>query len=138
MLKVFETEEKDVGKRLDIFLLEKFAEFSRSHIKNFVERNLVKIDKKLITKAGFLLKSGQKVEIEIEKPTEISTEADEKVPFEIVYEDEDLAVINKPQGVVVHPSSTTKSGTLVNGLLAKIHDLSGINGQLRPGNCSQT
>ena len=132
MLKVFETEEKDVGKRLDIFLLEKF-DFSRSHIKNLVEKNLVKIDKKLITKAGFLLKSGQKIEVEIEKPTEISTEADEKVPFEIVYEDEDLAVINKPQGVVVHPSSTTKNGTLVNGLLAKIHDLSGINGELRPG-----
>lgn len=132
MLKVFETEEKDVGKRLDIFLLEKF-DFSRSHIKNLVEKNLVKIDKKLITKAGFLLKSGQKIEVEIEKPTEISTEADENVPFEIVYEDEDLAVINKPQGVVVHPSSTTKDGTLVNGLLAKIHDLSGINGELRPG-----
>ena len=132
MLKVFETEEKDVGKRLDIFLLEKF-DFSRSHIKNLVEKNLVKIDKKLITKAGFLLKSGQKIEVEIEKPTEISTEADENVPFEIVYEDEDLVVVNKPQGVVVHPSSTTKDGTLVNGLLAKIHDLSGINGELRPG-----
>ena len=132
MLRTFETNKEDVGKRLDIFLLEKFPNYSRSHIKNLIERKLVKIDQKLITKAGFLLKNAQKIEVEEQKPQEISTEA-EDIDFEIVYQDADLAVINKPQGLVVHPSSTTRSGTLVNGLLAKIDDLSGINGELRPG-----
>lgn len=132
MLRTFETNKEDVGKRLDIFLLEKFPDYSRSHIKNLIESKLVKIDQKLITKAGFLLKNAQKIEVEEQKPQEISTEA-EDIDFEIVYQDADLAVINKPQGLVVHPSSTTRSGTLVNGLLAKIDDLSGINGELRPG-----
>lgn len=132
MLRTFETNKEDVGKRLDIFLLEKFPDYSRSHIKNLIEHDLVKIDQKLITKAGFLLKNAQKIEIEEQKPQEISTKA-ENIDFEIVYQDSDLAVINKPQGLVVHPSSTTRSGTLVNGLLAKIDDLSGINGELRPG-----
>lgn len=133
MLKSFVTEKKDVGKRLDIFLLGNFEGCTRSHIKNLIEKKLVKIDQKLITKSGFLLKNGQKIEIEMILPEKISTAAEENVPFEIVYQDGDLAVINKPQGVVVHPSSTTKSGTLVNGLLSKIKDLSGINGELRPG-----
>ena len=133
MLKNFLTEQKDVGKRLDIFLLENFDGCTRSHIKNLIEKKLVKIDEKLITKAGFLLKNGQNIAVDMILPEQISTEAEENVPFEIVYQDKDLAVINKPQGVVVHPSSTTKNGTLVNGLLAHIKDLSGINGQLRPG-----
>ena len=133
MLKSFLTEQKDVGKRLDIFLLENFDGCTRSHIKNLIEKKLVKIDEKLITKAGFLLKNGQNIAVDMILPEQISTEAEENVPFEIVYQDKDLAVINKPQGVVVHPSSTTKNGTLVNGLLAHIKDLSGINGQLRPG-----
>ena len=70
--------------------------------------------------------------MEIKEPEKISTEA-EDVPFDIVYEDDDLVVVNKPQGVVVHPCSSTKKGTLVNGLLYRIKNLSGINGVLRPG-----
>ena len=62
MLRTFETKKEDVGKRLDIFLLGKFPDYSRSHIKNLIEHNLVKIDQKLITKAGFLLKNAQKIE----------------------------------------------------------------------------
>ena len=72
------------------------------------------------------------VSIEVQKPEKVSTEA-EDIDFEIIYQDKDLAVINKPQGLVVHPCSSTKSGTLVNGLLYRIKDLSGINGELRPG-----
>lgn len=117
--------------RLDVFLMDKFPEFSRSHIKNLIEKGLVKVDDK-IPKAGLTLKAGMEIEIEVKEPEKISTEAEE-VDFEIVYEDKDLAVINKPQGLVVHPCSSTKSGTLVNGLLFKMKDLSGINGELRPG-----
>lgn len=128
----FIVETQDTGKRLDVFLQERFGDLTRSHIKKQVEENCVKIDGKLITKAGFLIKSGMKIEIEIRKPEEISTKAEE-VPFEIVYEDDDIVVVNKPQGVVVHPCTSTKSGTLVNGLLLRIKNLSGINGVLRPG-----
>lgn len=119
------------GERLDVFLSEKL-DFSRSHIKNLIEKNLVKIDGKSVSKAGTTLKSGNVIEVDVTPPQKISTEA-EDVDFEIVYQDDDLAVINKPQGLVVHPCSSTKSGTLVNGLLMKIKDLSGINGELRPG-----
>lgn len=125
------TNEDQKGLRLDVFLLEKHPEFSRSHIKNLIEKGLVKVNGKVV-KAGYALKTGENIEIEVQKPEAISTDA-EDVDFEIVYQDEDLAVINKPQGLVVHPCSSTKSGTLVNGLLYKIKDLSGINGQLRPG-----
>lgn len=132
MIKTIVVAESEVGERLDKFLLEQFPKFSRSHIKNLIEKGLVVVDDKAV-KAGFSLKSGQKITINVQKPETISTEADKNVQFEIVYQDEDLAVINKPQGLVVHPCSSTKSGTLVNGLLAQIKDLSGINGQLRPG-----
>lgn len=119
------------GGRLDVFLLENFPEFSRSHIKNLITKGLVLVDGKA-SKAGLALKKGMQISIETKQPEKISTEA-ENIDFEIVYEDQDLAVINKPQGLVVHPCSSTKSGTLVNGLLFKLSDLSGINGELRPG-----
>lgn len=131
MIENIVTNEDQKGLRLDVFLLEKHPEFSRSHIKNLIEKGLVKVNGKVV-KAGYALKNGDNIEIEVQKPEVISTDA-EDVDFEIVYQDEDLAVINKPQGLVVHPCSSTKSGTLVNGLLYKIKDLSGINGQLRPG-----
>lgn len=129
MLNTFEITQN--SGRLDVFLLEKFPEYSRSHIKNMIEMGCVLVDGK-VPKAGLTLKNGMKIDVEIQQPQKISTSA-EDVEFEIVYEDQDLAVINKPQGLVVHPCSSTKSGTLVNGLLFKIKDLSGINGQLRPG-----
>ena len=131
MIENIVTNEDQKGLRLDVFLLEKHPEFSRSHIKNLIEKGLVKVNGKVV-KAGYALKNGENIEIEVQKPEAISTDA-EDVDFEIVYQDEDLAIINKPQGLVVHPCSSTKSGTLVNGLLYKIKDLSGINGQLRPG-----
>ncbi len=129
----FLTEKEDSSKRLDLFLLEKTEGLSRSHIKSLIEKGLVSVNGKVVSKSGFALKEGFSVQILLPEPEKISTEADENVKFEIVFQDEDLAVINKPQGLVVHPCSSTKSGTLVNGLLAQIKDLSGINGQLRPG-----
>lgn len=131
-LKSFVISENDVGKRLDIFLLEQFPAFTRSHIKNLIEQKLVSVDEKIVSKAGFLLKNGSKVLVEAQQVKEIST-SPEDVDFDIVYEDQDIVVVNKPQGIVVHPCSSTRSGTLVNGLLARIKDLSGINGELRPG-----
>lgn len=131
MTRNFVVDEKSVGKRLDMFLLDNFSEFSRSHIKNLIEKGLALVNGEL-PKSGLSLKLGMKISVEVQEPEKISTEA-ENVDFEIVYQDEDLAVINKPQGLVVHPCTSTKSGTLVNGLLFRIKDLSGINGELRPG-----
>ncbi len=132
MTKVFNVNEVDAGLRLDLFLLSKFDSFTRSHIKGLIEKGLVLVDGKAISKAGTVLKVGNEISVEMIEPKKISTEA-ENVDFEIVYEDEDLVVVNKPQGLVVHPCSSTKNGTLVNGLLHRIKDLSGINGELRPG-----
>ena len=130
--KVFVITDENIGERLDVFLQQKMPEISRSHIKNLIEKQKILVDGKSV-KAGFALKRGMRIELEDFEPEKISAEADENVKFEIVYQDEDLAVINKPQGLVVHPCSSTKSGTLVNGLLAQLKDLSGINGALRPG-----
>lgn len=130
MTKNFVAEEK--GLRLDVFLLKKFPEFSRSHIKNMIEKGCVQVDKKTQKKAGFLLKNGSKIQIEVLEPEKISAEA-EDIALDIVFQDKDLAVVNKPQGLVVHPCASTKHGTLVNALMFHIKDLSGINGELRPG-----
>ncbi len=123
---------ENAGKRLDVFLLENFPDFSRSHIKNLIENKLVKVNDCTDLKAGLNLKVGMKIEVTILKPEKIST-AGENIPLDIVFEDQDVVVVNKPQGLVVHPCSSTKHGTLVNALLFHVKDLSGINGSLRPG-----
>ncbi len=116
--------------RLDIIASEKLSQ-SRSHIKILIDEGKVLLNGKKV-KAGQLVKEGWKISYDFEqaKPLEAIKE---DIDFEIIYQDDDLLVINKPQGLVVHPCSSTKSGTLVNGLLAKIDNLSGINGVLRPG-----
>ena len=130
-VEIFNVEKEDVGKRLDVFLQEKFPSFSRSYFKNLIDSGDVLVDEKEV-KSGEKLKIGKSVKVRFKEPEKISTEA-EDVDFEIVYEDDDILVINKPQGLVVHPCSSTKHGTLVNGLLYRIKNLSGINGKLRPG-----
>ncbi len=118
-------------KRLDTFLTKKLEGVTRSYIKTLIDNKKVSVNG-IIKKAGANLKSGDKIVIEIEPLKEIDVKAQD-IPLEIVYEDSDLLVINKPRGLVVHPCSTTKSNTLVNSLLYHCKDLSGINGVLRPG-----
>lgn len=127
----FLIENEGVGERLDIFLQHKFPSFSRSHIKNMIEKNCVFVNGKQV-KSGYKLRENDKISVTIKAPEKISTE-EEDVPFDIVYEDDDVVVVNKPQGLVVHPCTSTKCGTLVNGLLHRVKNLSGINGVLRPG-----
>ncbi len=119
------------GERLDRLVQIRLDSLSRSRIKDLIENGCILLNGKKV-KAGEIVKSGQKVSFAYEenKPLEVESE---EVEFEMVYEDDDLIVVNKPQGLVVHPCSSTKSGTLVNGLLFKVKDLSGINGVLRPG-----
>ena len=122
---------EDSKKRLDVFVLENYQNISRSRIKNLIEQGLIKVNGKIV-KSGYSLREGEEVDIIIPEDKPLEAKA-EDIDFDIVYEDTDLIVVNKPQGLVVHPCSSTKSGTLVNGLLSKIKDLSGINGVLRPG-----
>lgn len=118
-------------KRLDVVFYEHFQDLTRSHIKTLIDGGQILLNEKVV-KAGEKVKSGWKVSYNFEEPKPLDVQA-ENIDFEIVYEDSDLLVINKPQGLVVHPCASTKTGTLVNGLLNRIKDLSGINGVLRPG-----
>lgn len=129
MEKIFKsTNEKE---RLDIFLMQQLENMSRSHIKTLVDSNKVFVDGKNV-KAGFLLKPNQTIKVEFEEPKPLQAKA-QNIPINILFEDSDLVVLNKKQGMVVHPSLTTKENTLVNALLFSVKDLSGINGTLRPG-----
>ncbi len=121
-------EQNDI--RLDMFLVE-HTNFSRSYIKTLNEQNNIFVNGKSV-KAGFMLKTGDVVEYAEKQPETISAEP-ENIPLDIVYEDDDLLVINKQVGLVVHPCNTTKSHTLVNALMYHIKNLSTINGVLRPG-----
>lgn len=119
------------NERLDKFLTAQFLDFTRSYIKTLIEDGNVTVNTKIV-KSGYALKQGDEIKITIPEKQLISTEA-EDIDLNIVYEDEDLVVINKQAGLVVHPCSTTKSGTLVNALMYHIKDLSTINGVYRPG-----
>ena len=129
---LFEINQEHTGLRLDVFLQIKFPDFSRSKIKHLIENNNVLINNKPAFKSGIKLKENTKIEVMIEDCVQPLTKP-ENIPLEIVYEDSDLAVINKPQGMVVHAGNGNHEKTLVNALLFHIKDLSGINGVLRPG-----
>ncbi len=116
--------------RLDVFLAENTT-FSRSYIKTLNEQGHILVNGKQV-KAGYILKPNDVVEYDVLEPEKISAEA-ENIPLNIIYEDDDLLVINKQVGLVVHPCNTTKSHTLVNALMYHIKNLSTINGVLRPG-----
>jgi len=118
--------------RLDKVLSNHLKETSRSQIQMWISDSLVRINDETVTTKKFTVQEGDQVLINVPEPKEISTEA-ENIDIDIVYEDEDVAVVNKPQEMVVHPSAGHHSGTLVNALLYHIKDLSGINGQIRPG-----
>ncbi|MBQ6302764.1 MAG: RluA family pseudouridine synthase [Clostridiales bacterium] len=123
------------GVRLDAFVTESFDSlYSRSFYKRLIDDGKVTVNGKVITKAGTKLSSGDKVEADIPQPREDDSFVAQDIPLDIVYEDSDLLVINKPQGMVVHPAAGHYEGTLVNALLAHCKDeLSDINGVLRPG-----
>lgn len=125
------TKEQDKKKRLDVFLAEIYPDLTRNHIQNLIQKGFVLVDGKQ-EKSGYSLKINQTITMQMPEPKKTDIVA-EDIPLDIVYEDADLLVINKPQGMTVHPANTVFSGTLVNALLGKVKDLSGINGELRPG-----
>lgn len=121
----------DVGERLDGFVLKNIENISRSNIKKQIESGNILLNGKIV-KAGEKLKVGDVVEVFEQSPKELLI-APENLPIDIIYQDKDLAVINKPKGMVVHPANGNLDGTLVNALLYHLDNLSGINGVIRPG-----
>ena len=118
--------------RLDNYLQENiFKDLTRSQIKNLLKDNKVLVNGKVV-KAGYIVKNFDKIEYENIIIKMQNFEA-ENIKLEVVYEDEFLAVINKPQGMVVHPAGKLRSGTLVNALMYHFKNLSKINGDFRPG-----
>lgn len=124
------TIEKNSG-RIDKYLAEHIKEASRSQIQEWIKEELVLVNGEEV-KANYKLQENDVIEVDVPEPEEIDAQP-ENIPLEIVYQDKDVVVVNKPQGMVVHPGAGHKSGTLVNALLYHITDLSGINGKIRPG-----
>lgn len=123
---------KDFNIRLDKFLTEKLSEMSRSHIQKLIRDGNVTVNKKAV-KANYKVSLGEIIEIDIPEP-ECLDIVPENILLDILYEDEDILVVNKPKGMVVHPAPGHYSGTLVNAIMFHCKEnLSGINGVLRPG-----
>ncbi len=123
---------KDVEERLDHFLVECFPEFSRSRLQGLIKDGFVTIDGHTAKKAGVKLQQGEQVQVRIPPPQPVDLIA-ENIPLDILFENEDLLVINKPAGMVVHPAAGHDSGTLVHAVLGHDPDLEGIGGETRPG-----
>lgn len=120
------------GKRLDVFLSEQTQELTRSRLKKLIESGNVLVNGSPATKAGADVKVGDEILVSLPEATTYSAQA-ENIPIEIVYQDCDFAVVNKPQGMTVHVGNGNENGTLVNALLYALDSLSGIGGVLRPG-----
>ena len=118
------------GERLDVFAAKSAGE-SRSYIQKRIEEGMVLVNGKP-SKANMKLKAGDWVEVVL-PPPRVTELLPEDIPLDIVYEDKDIAVINKEKGMVVHPAPGNETGTLVNALMYRLKDLSGIGGELRPG-----
>jgi len=123
---------EDRGSRLDAFLTRQVNDLSRSRVQRLIEDSRVAINQAVCTDKNYRLRAGDRVTLTIPPPEKAIPEP-EKIPLDIVYEDIDLLVINKPRGMVVHPAPGHHGGTLVNALLSCCNDLSGIGGVMRPG-----
>ena len=119
------------GERLDRTLVAMIAGHSRSHLQKLIDDGLVKVDGRA-AKANLRLKAGATLDVDIPEPRD-PTPVAEDIELPIVYQDSDVAVVDKPAGMVVHPAAGHDSGTLVNALLHHVDDLSGIGGEKRPG-----
>lgn len=127
-LKIDETGETQ---RIDRFISDTISELSRQYVVELIASGNILVGGKIVKK-NYKLKSGDTISIDIPEPEEISVEA-EDIPLDILYEDEDVIVVNKGKGMAVHPAPGNYEGTLVNALLFHCKDLSGINGKMRPG-----
>ncbi len=129
---IYSVESVDINKRIDHYLNEELEDISRSALQKLIEKGNITVNGKSVNK-NYKLRQGDIIEVEMPEPEGINIEA-EKISLDILYEDDDLIVVNKPQNMVVHPAPGHYSGTLVNALMYHCgSNLSGINGVLRPG-----
>lgn len=124
--------DQTLGQRLDIFLVSRLPEFSRSRLQGLIKDGFVRINGEVITKPSRELEAGEEVELRIPPPMPIGLEG-EDIQLDIVFENKDLLVVNKPAGMVVHPSPGHDRGTLVHAALGHAPDIAGIGGEERPG-----
>ena len=130
----FLVDENSDGKRLDIFLTENISHLTRSFLKKLIEKEQVKLNKKIITSPSTKVRIKDQISINIVIENDGQKINPKKIELDIVYEDNDILVINKPKGMVVHPGAGNYENTLVNALLFKYKKkLSNVNGPLRPG-----
>jgi len=122
----------DADQRLDQYVSDSLDALSRSHVQKLIKSGQIKVNDSL-SKAGYKIRKDDKITVVIPPPEKLDRVEPEKIPLDILYEDDDLIVINKPAGMVVHPAAGNNSGTLVNALLYHCERLSGIGGVQRPG-----
>ena len=124
--------EENVGKRIDSFIPMVQEDISRSMVQKLIEQKNIKVNRKE-TKHSYKLKLNDEIEVFVPEAKEINLKAQD-IPLNVIYEDNDIIVINKPKGMVVHPANGNPDGTLVNAVMNKCKDsLSGIGGEIRPG-----
>lgn len=129
--KIFEINEENKGIRIDKFITDIMEGKSRSYIQGMIEEGYVLVNDKNV-KSNYKLKLNDVIKTTIKEPVELEVKK-ENIPIDILYEDSDVIVVNKPKGMVVHPAPGNYEGTLVNALLYHCKDLSSINGVIRPG-----
>ncbi len=122
----------EVPQRLDKFLVTCLPEFSRTRLQSLIKDGLVTVDSAPARKAGQMLEAGAMVKVRVPPPEE-SHLVPEAIPLDVIFENDDLMVVNKPAGMVVHPAAGHSSGTLVHAALAHAPDLAGVGGEKRPG-----
>ena len=124
--------DKETPERLDKFLVEQLQEFSRSRLQGLIADGLVDVDGRPAKKAGQTIETGSSVTVRIPPPVPTDL-VPEEIPLDILFENEELLVVNKPAGMVVHPAVGHASGTLVNAVLGYDPEIEGIGGEERPG-----
>jgi 23S rRNA pseudouridine1911/1915/1917 synthase len=132
MIHEFTTEAGKAGERLDRYLHEKLPEMSRARLQALTKEGGLLLNGKAMSKPGYELRVGDRLQLTIPEPKSTEVVAQD-IPLDVLYEDSDIVVINKQNGLVVHPAAGNEDGTLVNALLHHCDDLSGIGGEMRPG-----
>ncbi len=120
------------GGRLDVVIAAYLADLSRSQVQKLIRSGSVSVDRSVVKKTGYRLDGGEDLQISIPEPTRTDLQP-EAIPIDVIYEDQDLLVINKEPGIVVHPSVGHETGTLVQAVLAHAPDIRGIGDEGRPG-----
>lgn len=131
VLELMHVDEIDAGKRIDSYLATN-TECSRANVQRLIENEKILVNGKKI-KVSYKIQQNDEIIMENEEPKEVALEAQD-IPIDVLYEDSDIIVVNKPKGMVVHPANGNPDGTLVNAVMAICKDsLSGIGGEIRPG-----